>query len=112
MTFEIGFAIFACALGTFAMRCIPLIWMHKHLDKQQQTEQKVTTPVWLGLIGSLMIAGMLGASLVPTRVDWVGGLSTLVGVVVTIASWYRFRSLGLPVFLGVLAFGIIALVFK
>ena len=112
MTLEIAFAIFVCAIGTFAMRCIPLIWMRRHLEKQQQTDQEVVPPVWLGLIGSLMIAGMLGSSLVPVRGDWVGALSTLVGVIVTIVVWFRFRSLGLPVFLGVLAFGIIALVFK
>ena len=112
MTFEIGIAILVCALGTFAMRCVPLIWMRRHIEKQQKTKQEVVTPVWLGLIGSLMIAGMLGTSLVPMRVDWVGALSTLAGVIITIVVWSRYRSLGLPVFLGVLGFGLVALIFK
>ena len=105
MDYEIWLAIGVCAIGTFAMRMLPLLWMQRHLAKtnNQNTNE---LPEWLSLLGPLMIAAMCGSSLMPVRQDWIGVLATLIGVTTTVMAWRRFRSLGRPVFIGVLTFGL------
>ncbi|GGF80415.1 AzlD domain-containing protein [Alteromonas lipolytica] len=98
--------ILLCSVGTFAIRALPLIWTRRHLARQNNNEDK-TLPTWLGLLGPLMIAAMFGVSLVPVRHDWIGAVATLAGCITTFVAWYRSRTLGKPVFLGVVVFGLV-----
>ena len=98
--------ILLCAVGTYVMRALPLIWTQKHLAKHTEEGSK-QLPTWLSLLGPLMIAAMLGVSLIPARQDWIGAASTIVGCAITLGFWYRSRSLGKPVFAGVVAFGLV-----
>lgn len=105
MEYEIWMAIIVCAVGTFAMRALPLLWMQRRLAKADGKSNN-TLPQWLSILGPLMIAAMCGASLIPVREDWVGILSTCTGITATMLAWVRFKSLGKPVFIGVLSFGL------
>ena len=97
--------ILLCAAGTFLIRALPLVWTRRHLARQTKDTTN-TLPTWLGLLGPLMIAAMFGVSLVPVRQDWVGVIATLAGCATTLVSWYRSRTLGKPVFIGVVVFGL------
>lgn len=107
MTLDIWSAILVCALGTFAMRLFPLIWMQIHLAKKaKQNSATNNTPVWISVLGPVMIAAMFGASLMPVRADWIGAASTVIAVIATLICWQRYRTLGKPVFCGVFVFGV------
>jgi branched-subunit amino acid transport protein len=106
MSMEVWLAIVACALGTFALRLVPLIWLQYLAAKNEKADTEKMPP-WLTLLGPVMIAAMFGVSLVPVRQDGIGASATIVGVLVTYMVWYRSRSLGKPVFWGVVAFGVI-----
>ncbi|MDC8831336.1 AzlD domain-containing protein [Alteromonas gilva] len=101
-------ALLVCALGTYAIRMLPLVWTRRHLARQHNKGVANQLPEWLGILGPLMIAAMFGVSLVPARADWVGGLATLAGTAATLLIWHRSRSLGKPVFAGVLVFGLVS----
>lgn len=107
MSNDTWLVVLICAIGTFAMRAVPLIWMRRHYAKQQLKNGMNQMPVWLGVLGPLMIAAMFGVSLVPVRADWVGALATVTGVIATALVWLRTRSLGLPVAIGVGVFGLV-----
>lgn len=110
MQTELWLGIIIASIGTYGLRVIPLMWTQRHLKKHQCTNNETTLPLWISVLGPLMIAAMLGVSLVPkvtTIESWIG---TGVGVLVTITVWRKTRSLGLPVLLGVLAFGIVFLI--
>ena len=98
--------ILLCAVGTFLIRALPLVWTRRHLARQTKDTTN-TLPTWLGLLGPLMIAAMFGVSLVPVRQDWVGVIATLAGCATTLVSWYHSRTLGKPVFIGVVVFGLV-----
>ena len=106
MNTERWLVILLCAGGTFLIRALPLMWTRRHLAKQQ-SDAANTLPSWLGLLGPLMIAAMFGVSLVPVRHDWIGALATVAGCLATLLSWYRSRTLGKPVFIGVVVFGLV-----
>lgn len=98
--------IVLCAVGTFLIRALPLVWTRRHLARQKNDAPN-TLPTWLGLLGPLMIAAMFGVSLLPVRHDWIGAVATLAGCLATLISWYRSRALGQPVFIGVVVFGLV-----
>ncbi|WP_136068876.1 AzlD domain-containing protein [Modicisalibacter radicis] len=103
-------AVMAAALGTLALRALPLVWMRRRLRRSEDDPGLDAMPPWLGVLGPLMIAALFGVSLVPQRQDPVGWLATLIGLAVTLMAWRRTRTLGWPVMAGVVAFGLVAIV--
>lgn len=59
-----------------------------------------------------MIAAMLGASLVPGNQSLISWLAVLTGLLLTWLTWWWRRSLGWPVAVGVLGFGLSQLGFS
>lgn len=110
MNAEIWLAVMVVALGTLAMRALPLVWMRRHLRRVGDEPGLDAMPPWLGVLGPLMIAALLGVSLAPQRQDLAGWLATLIGVAVTLIVWRRTRALGWPVVAGVVAFGLVVIV--
>ncbi|MDW5378336.1 AzlD domain-containing protein [Halomonas sp. HP20-15] len=103
-------AVMAVALGTLAMRALPLAWMQRRLHRFGDDPGLNAVPAWLGVLAPLMIAALLGVSLAPQRQDLVGWLATLIGGGVTLAVWRSTRALGWPVMAGVAAFGLVVIV--
>lgn len=101
---QLWWVLIICALGTFAMRALPLLWMRRHLDNKGQGSE---LPLWLRVLGPAMIAAMMGVSLVPGEINIATVCASIMGVAVTLMTWWRVRSLGLPVLLGVLAYGVV-----
>lgn len=110
MNGDMWLAVIAAALGTLAMRALPLVWMQRRLRRSAGEAGLNAMPHWLGVLGPLMIAALFGVSLVPQRPDLAGWLATLIGVAVTLAVWRRTRTLGWPVMAGVIAFGLVVIV--
>ncbi len=96
-------ALGVIAAGTLAARMLPLWWTRRQLQRSSQLQ----LPLWLTISGPLMIAAMLGVSLVPAQVTAGTIAATLLAALVTILSWRRSRSLGLPVVAGVLCYGLV-----
>lgn len=95
-------AVLASAVGTLLMRLLPLLWMRRRLERDNSLE---AMPQWLGILGPVMIAAMLGVSLVPATLDARSWLATAIGALVTLFVWWRLRSLGWPVAAGVATYG-------
>jgi len=108
---DIWIALVASAVGTLLIRLLPLIWMQRHLAKRKSQEAVAAMPAWLSAFGPLMIAAMFGVSLIPSSQTVAAWISTVIGVLVTLIVWWFKRSLGWPVFAGVIAFGTVTLVF-
>ena len=106
MHVDIWIAIVVAAIGTYALRVVPLLWTQRHFNKHKANNTEARLPTWLSVLGPLMIAAMLGASLIPKAPSAASWIATAIGTVVTVLVWRKFKSLGLPVFCGVLAFGI------
>lgn len=129
MSDDLWLVIALIAVGTFAIRAVPLLWMRRHLqrrhlargpqrmpaneaegasDATEPTEAAASIPGWLSILAPLMIAAMFGVSVVPAAIDsgsaWLASIS---GVVATLLTWRRTRSLGWPVFTGVLVYGLV-----
>ena len=107
---EVWLAMAVCAVGTFLMRVIPMLWMKRHLIKQQAAATEAAMPVWLTVLAPTMIAAMFGVSLVPANQSFSAWLATAVGILTTLLVWRRTRSLGWPVCAGVLMFGVVEVV--
>jgi len=99
-------AIVVAAIGTYALRVVPLLWTQRHFNKHKANNTEARLPTWLSVLGPLMIAAMLGASLIPKAPSAASWIATAIGTVVTVLVWRKFKSLGLPVFCGVLSFGV------
>ena len=106
MHVDIWIAIVVAAIGTYALRVVPLLWTQRHFNKHKANNTEARLPAWLSVLGPLMIAAMLGASLIPKAPSAASWIATAIGTVVTVVVWRKFKSLGLPVFCGVLSFGI------
>ncbi|WP_233998946.1 AzlD domain-containing protein [Microbulbifer pacificus] len=100
-------ALIACALGTFLLRALPLVWMQRHLVQRKAKNTLDAMPTWLSVLGPLMIAAMFGVSLVPGKLDLASGVATVLGVMVTLVVWRWTKSLGWPVFVGVAIYGVV-----
>jgi len=98
-------AILAIALGTYLMRALPLAWMTRKLAKNNENTIE-EMPIWLTVLGPAMIAAMFGTSLIPASQSVSTWVATSVGAFVTAAVWYWKRSLGLPVLIGVIVYGL------
>ena len=106
MHVDIWIAIVVAAIGTYALRVVPLLWTQRHFNKHKANNTEARLPAWLSVLGPLMIAAMLGASLIPKAPSAASWIATAIGTVVTVLVWRKFKSLGLPVFCGVLSFGV------
>jgi branched-subunit amino acid transport protein AzlD len=106
MHVDIWIAIVVAAIGTYALRVVPLLWTQRHFNKHKANNTEARLPTWLSVLGPLMIAAMLGASLIPKVPSAASWIATAIGTVVTVLVWRKFKSLGLPVFCGVLSFGV------
>lgn len=104
MSTALWVAIALSALGTLLMRVVPFLWMQRRLD---QREGPGGMPEWLAILGPLMIAAVLGVSIVPVNPSPVSWLATALGLIATIVMWRRTRSLGWPVAVGVAVFGVV-----
>jgi branched-subunit amino acid transport protein AzlD len=99
-------AIIVISLGTFIMRAFPMWWMARKIRRNVDNSGLDSMPLWLSVLGPTMIAAMFGTSLIPVAPSLLSWVATLLGTFVTMLTWYWKRSLGLPVFAGVLIFGI------
>ena len=106
METDIWVAIVVAAIGTYGLRVAPLIWTQRHFNKHKANNTQAHLPIWLSVLGPLMIAAMLGASLIPKVPSEASWVATVVGTLVTTLVWRKFKTLGLPVFCGVLVFGL------
>ncbi|MCW9052775.1 MAG: AzlD domain-containing protein [Motiliproteus sp.] len=102
-------ALLVTAAGTFLMRLFPLLWMKRHLERHDDKDALEAIPNWLGILAPLMVAAMLGVSLVPKTIDLSAWIATAIGVVATVLAWRKTQSLGLPVFAGVAIYGLASL---
>ncbi len=100
---SIWLAILLAALGTCLTRVLPWWWMRW---KRQQGVEQQGSSVWLHRLGPLMIAALLGASLVPAQRSSLTWLAVAMGLLLTWLVWWWRRSLGLPVLVGVVTFGL------
>lgn len=98
-------ALILIVLGTYSMRVLPFIWMQRHIDRREEGEVQGEFVKWLGVLGPTMIGAMLGASLVPETHNMASWLATSLGVVATYVIWHKTKTLGLPVFIGVIVYG-------
>ena len=105
MSVDVWIAMGICAVGTFLLRLIPMIWMQRHLQRQQAAAVDAQMPVWLTVLAPTMIAAMFGVSLVPAHSSFTAWVATALGILTPFGVWRRTRSLGWPVCAGVLMFG-------
>ncbi|MDH4573785.1 AzlD domain-containing protein [Salinicola acroporae] len=110
MSLELWLGVIVAALGTYLLRLLPLLWMQRHLKRRDGEAEVDALPKWLVVLGPMMIAAVLGVSLVPRTSDPEGWLATVVGLGVTLVVWRKTRSLGWPVVGGVLTFGAVVIV--
>lgn len=94
------------SVGTYLMRVLPFLWMSRRLARRHDKPILETKSIWLSVLGPTMIAAMFGTSLVPTSPTVLSWCATVLGTLATILVWRRKPSLGLPVFVGVLIYGI------
>ncbi|MGQ7243473.1 AzlD domain-containing protein [Salinicola sp. V024] len=109
MSVELWIGMVIAALGTYLMRLLPLLWMQKRLKRSDPNGAVDALPKWLVILGPMMIAAVLGVSLVPRTPDIAGWLATIIGLGVTLVVWRRTRSLGWPVVAGVATFGAVVI---
>ena len=107
MVDDLWWALAACALGTFLLRALPMLWMKRHLPRRQAASAEAPMPIWLTVLAPTMIAAMLGVSLIPAQPDLSAWLATACGSLMTLLVWRRTHSLGWPVCAGVLMFGLV-----
>lgn len=100
-------AVGVVAIGTFAMRALPYVWMRRHLARRKTREATEAMPAWLVVLGPAMISAMFGVSLAPASNTPGAWLATLCGVLLTLAVWLRTKSLSWPVFAGVAMYGLV-----
>ncbi|MDR5867407.1 AzlD domain-containing protein [Halomonas koreensis] len=107
MSSALWLAVLASALGTLLLRVVPLLWMQRRLARLHGKDGVEAMPRWLVLLGPMMIAAVLGVSLVPRDPDALAWAATAIGVLATLLVWRRTRSLGWPVAAGVAAYGVV-----
>lgn len=110
MSLELWIGMIVAALGTYLIRLLPLIWMQQRLKRRDGDTAVDVLPKWLVVLGPMMIAAVLGVSLVPRTPDLAGWLATVAGLGITLVVWRKTRSLGWPVVGGVLTFGVVVIV--
>lgn len=98
------------SIGTLLLRLLPLLWMQRHLLKQKRKDDLTIIPHWLSVLGPLMIAAMLGVSLVPSSVSASAWWATGLGSLAALFAWLWTKSLGWPVLAGVSMYGAVIVV--
>ncbi|UYF99004.1 MULTISPECIES: AzlD domain-containing protein [unclassified Halomonas] len=106
MSVELWIAVAMSALGTLLIRVAPFLWMQRRLD---QRDGPSPLPGWLATLGPLMIAAVLGVSIVPVNPGTTSWVATALGLLTTCLVWRRTRSLGWPVAAGVTVFGVVVI---
>lgn len=104
MSAALWLAVAACAVGTLLMRVVPFLWMQRSLNSETGLNNM---PQWLGILGPLMIAAVLGVSIMPVNPSVISWAATAIGLAVTLLVWLKVRSLGWPVAAGVAVFGVV-----
>ncbi|HBP42483.1 MAG: AzlD domain-containing protein [Vreelandella alkaliphila] len=104
MSSALWLAVMISAIGTLLMRVVPFLWMQRRINSETGINNM---PQWLSILGPLMIAAVLGVSIVPVSPSAVSWIATAIGLSVTLWVWSRLRSLGWPVAAGVAVFGIV-----
>lgn len=107
MSTALWLAVVISALGTLLIRVVPFLWMQRRLNSESGLNNM---PQWLGILGPMMIAAVLGVSIVPVNPNAISWLATAIGLSVTLLVWSRTRSLGWPVAAGVAVFGLVEVV--
>lgn len=107
MSSDLWLAVMVSAIGTYFLRLLPTLWMQRRISSKNGRKTVESVTVWLSTLGPLMIAAMLGASLVPSEQSIAAWVATGLGTLITLIVWRRTQSLGWPVLAGVLAFGAI-----
>jgi len=110
MSNALWIAVLAAALGTLLMRLMPLLWMQRRL-KRLGDDAPEAMPQWLSLLGPLMVAAVFGVSLVPVTAGPLAWLATIIGMIATLAVWWRTRTLGWPVAAGIATYGVVVTLF-
>ncbi|WP_375749370.1 AzlD domain-containing protein [Vibrio sp. HN007] len=100
-------ALAIIAFGTFLMRVGPLFWMSRRIKRSENGNALAHVPVWLTVMGPVMIAAMFGTSLIPATPSILTWSATAVGAIFTLLAWYKTRTLGVPVLVGVVVYGVI-----
>lgn len=100
-------ALAVLVVGTWLLRALPLWWTRRHLQQRSNAHEPVLLPLWLQVAGPMMIAAMLGVSLVPSTLSWSSVAATIAGVLTTAVVWRYRPSLGWPVLAGVVVFGVV-----
>lgn len=106
MSNTIWITLLTIAIGTYLIRLLPYLWMARKLERESTQEGIANMPSWLTILGPTMIAAMFGTSLVPAQPSAMAWLATALGVLATYGVWTRTRSMGWPIFSGVLVFGL------
>tara|TARA_R110000824_G_scaffold50961_3_gene142154 strand:+ start:196 stop:531 length:336 start_codon:yes stop_codon:yes gene_type:complete len=102
MSTALWLAVVVSALGTLLMRVVPFLWMQRRLNSAAGINNM---PQWLGILGPLMIAAVLGVSIMPVNPSAISWFATAIGLSVTLLVWWKLRSLGWPVAAGVAVYG-------
>lgn len=107
MDSHIWIALIATAIGTCAMRVLPLLYMQRQLLGSGEENRGDLLPTWLRVLGPTMIAAMFGTSLVPASGGVASWCAAAAGLFVTFVVWRRTKSLGWPILAGVIAYGLV-----
>jgi len=107
MSSTMWIAVIICALGTLLMRVVPFLWMQRRLGSATGMN---AMPQWLVILGPMMIAAVLGVSIVPVNPSAISWLATAIGLSITLMVWRRLRSLGWSVAAGVAVFAAVEVV--
>lgn len=109
MSLDLWLAVVVTAVGTLLLRALPLRWIQHRRDRALDTESSPAEGgLLLQVLGPMMIAAMLGVSLVPSLPSVSAWSATVVASVATVIVWRRTKSLGIPVLTGVLVFGCVS----
>ncbi|GHC16508.1 hypothetical protein GCM10010082_04250 [Kushneria pakistanensis] len=101
----------ATTVGTLLIRMLPLFWMQRRRRRRAVTTGPETAmPIWPRVLAPLMIAALLGLSLVPHDVSAAGWGATMMGSIVTLLVWCKMRTLGLPVAAGIAVYALVFLI--
>ncbi|USD66290.1 AzlD domain-containing protein [Vibrio sp. SCSIO 43136] len=106
MSDSIWAIILLISIGTFLLRALPTWWVVRRIRKENAEGTSNEVPEWLNVLGPTMIAAMFGTSLIPVSPSALSWFATGLGVVATLLVWSKTKTLGLPVFAGVLVFGL------
>ncbi|TPE44155.1 AzlD domain-containing protein [Maribrevibacterium harenarium] len=107
MNGELWIAMLAIAAGTYLLRLVPYVWMRNKLARQAVSGAQPSMPTWLTILGPTMIAALFGISLAPVTNSTTAWVATAAGITATYLTWRKTRSMGIPILVGVVMFGVV-----